>query len=191
MEIKNASKEHADELAYLINLAGEGIPVHLWQNMVEANESPLDVGTRRAAREEGSFSYHNAKICVENNVVMGMLISYQQPDPYHIDDLSEYPELVQPLIELEAQAPGSWYINAIATYEKYRGKGVASMLLAEAEALAKSNACKLMSLIVATENDAAHRLYKRLGYETKASLPVIPYPGCMHEGNWALMTRDL
>lgn len=191
MEIKNASKENADELAYLINLAGEGIPAYLWQDMIEGNESPLDVGTRRAAREEGSFSYHNAKICVENNVLLGMLISYQQPDPYHIDDLPEYPELVRPLIELEAQAPGSWYINAIATYEKYRGKGVASMLLAEAETLAKSNSCKLMSLIVATENEVAHRLYKHLGFETKASLPVTPYPGCMHGGSWILMTRGL
>ena len=191
MEIKNASKENADELAYLVNLAGEGIPAHLWQDMIEENESPLDVGSRRAAREEGCFSYRNAKIFVENNVVLGMLISYRQPDPYHIEDLSEYPELVRPLIELEAQAPGSWYINAIATYEIHRGKGVASMLLAEAEVLAISNSCKLMSLIVATENAAAQRLYKQLGFVTKASLPVIPYPGCMHQGNWVLMTRDL
>ena len=65
------------------------------------------------------------------------------------------------------------------------------MLLAEAEVLAISNSCKLMSLIVATENVAAQRLYKQLGFATKASLPVIPYPGCMHQGNWVLMTRDL
>jgi len=191
MEIRNACKENADELAYLINLAGEGIPAHLWQDMLEENESPLDVGIRRATREEGSFSYTNAMICVENNVVLGMLISYRQPDPYPIEDLPECPELVRPLIKLEAKAPGSWYINAIATYEKHRGKGVASMLLAEAETLAKSNSCKSLSLIVASENEAAHRLYKHLGFKTRACLPVIPYPGCLHQANWVLMTRDL
>jgi ribosomal protein S18 acetylase RimI-like enzyme len=191
MEIINASKENAGELAYLINLAGEGIPAYLWQDMAEENESPLDVGNRCAAREEGNFSYRNAKICVENNALLGMLISYRQPDPYTIDDILEYPELVRPLIELEARAPGSWYINAIATYEEHRGKGVASMLLAEAEALAKHHSCKLMSLIVASENNTACRLYKHLGFKAQASLAIIPYPGCAHGGNWVLMTREI
>ena len=49
MEIKHAEKENARDLAQLINIAGEGIPVYLWRLMIEANESWLDVGTRRAA----------------------------------------------------------------------------------------------------------------------------------------------
>jgi ribosomal protein S18 acetylase RimI-like enzyme len=63
---------------------------------------------------------------------------------------------------LEAQAPGSWYINAIATFERYRGIGVARMLLREAEDQAVLDNCKQMSLIVASENIRAKDLYDAL-----------------------------
>jgi hypothetical protein len=47
-------------LAELVNHAGEGMPLYLWGKMAEPGESAWDVGRRRAAREEGSFSYRNA-----------------------------------------------------------------------------------------------------------------------------------
>jgi len=191
LEIRNAAKEHAGELAYLINLAGEGIPEYLWKGMIEADESALDVGARRAARAEGSFSYTNARICMENNVTLGMILSYRQPDPYETGSLSEYPHLVRPLIELEARAPGSWYINAVATYAEHRGKGVARQLMADAEVRARSGGCNRMSLIVASENAGAIRLYEYLGFQAAGSLPVVPYPGGRHGGNWVLMIKRL
>jgi ribosomal protein S18 acetylase RimI-like enzyme len=191
LEVRNATKENARELAYLINLAGEGIPEYLWKGMIEANESALDVGARRAARAEGSFSYTNARICVEKNVTLGMILSYRQPDPYETGPLSEYPDLVQPLIELEARAPGSWYINAVATYSEHRGKGVARQLMADAEVRARSGGCDLMSLIVVSENAGAIRLYEYLGFRAAGSLPVVPYPGLRHGGKWVLMIKRI
>ena len=191
MEIRDAVKKDAQDLAYLINLAGEGIPEYLWKGMVEAHESPLDVGAKRAAREEGGFSYINARICEENNTLLGMIISYRQPDPYDIGDLSEYPDIVRPLVELEAQAAGSWYVNAIATYEEHRGKGVARTLMADAEVRARAKGCDHMSLIVASENVSATRLYEYLDFNVVGSLPVIPYPGCLHGGNWVLMIKRI
>jgi len=191
MEIRNAKKENARDLAHLINIAGEGIPQQLWNELIEAGESWLDAGTRRAAREEGSFSYKNARVCLENDSLLGMVIAYKQPDPYEIEDLAEYPEIVQPLIVLESRVPGSWYINAIATYQEYRGRSVARMLLADSEELAKENCCMLMSLIVASENTTAKSLYEYLGYKDIATLPIIPNQGSIHNGNWILMTRDL
>ena len=188
MEIKHAKKENARDLAQLINIAGEGIPEYLWRRMIEADESWLDVGIRRAAGDESGFSYTNARICMENNTLLGMLIAYKQPDPYLIEDLSEYPDIVQPLIELESRAAGSWYINAIATYENHRGKGVARKLLADTQQLAIMNFCQLMSLIVASDNVAAKKLYEYRGFQTIASLPIIPYPGSTHNGDWILMT---
>ena len=191
MEIRNAAKENARELAYLINLAGEGIPEYLWTGMIEANESALDVGARRAARAEGNFSYTHARIGVENNVTLGMILSYRQPDPYETGPLPEYPDLVRPLIELEARAPGSWYINAVATFAEHRGRGVACQLMVDAERRARSGGCDRISLIVASENAGAIRLYERLDFESAGSLPVIPYPGALHGGNWVLMIKRL
>ncbi len=48
MQITDGLKGQASDLAYLINLAGESIPEYLWRGMVEGDETPFDVGTRRA-----------------------------------------------------------------------------------------------------------------------------------------------
>ena len=118
-----------------------------------------------------------------------MILSYRQPDPYQTGNLSDYPELVRPLVQLEARAPGSWYVNAVATFEQHRGKGVGRKLMADAEEQARAQGCSLMSLIVASENAGARRLYQRLGFDDAASLPVVPYPGALHGGNWVLMLK--
>jgi ribosomal protein S18 acetylase RimI-like enzyme len=191
MQIENAKKEQARELAFLINLAGEGIAEYLWSGMAQGDQLPMDVGAMRAAREDGGFSYKNALVCVSNGELLGMILSYRQPQPYEIGDISEYSEIIRPLVLLESQAPGSWYINAIATFEKHRGLGVAQKLLKKAEECAKLEDCATMSLIVASESIKAKRLYTHLGYEEVSSLPVVPYPGCLHAGQWILMTKKL
>ncbi len=191
MLIEDATKEQAKDLAFLINLAGEGIPEYLWKGMAQKDELPMDVGAMRAAREEGGFSYKNARVCTKDDELLGMIISYRQPQPYDIDELSEYPDIVQPLVLLEAKAPGSWYINAIATFQKFSGKGVAQKLMQEAEERALLESCKQVSLIVASENTRAKRLYEHLGYKVVSSLPVVLYPGCLHGGQWNLMVKEL
>ena len=191
MKIEDASKENAADLAFLFNQAGEGIPKYLWSEMEKDEHDPMRVGKARAERDEGSFSYKNARICTEDGKLQGMIVSYKQPNPYPTQDLGDYPEVVKPLILLEAKAPGSWYINAIATYEQYQGKGVARRLLAEAQELAEASGCQQMSLIVASENVRAKKLYEYLGYGSIAYLPVVEYPGCLHGGEWQLMVKDI
>jgi len=181
----------ARDLARLLNLAGEGIPKYLWQAEAEAGESPLDVGARRAARNEGSFSYLNIKVCTADDKLLGMCLSYAQPDPYEIGDLNNYSSVVRPLVLLESKAPGSWYINALATFEPYRGQGVASMLLEDAEQQAKAQGVTQLSLIVATENNSAVSLYESSGYHAFAEEAVVDYPGALHGGEWLLMLKNL
>lgn len=191
MQIQDAEKADAKDLAQLINLAGEGIPAYLWSLMADATLDPLEFGALRAAREEGGFSYRNARVVREGAVVAAMVISYQLEDPYVIDDLEEVPEVVRPLILLESKAPGSWYVNALATVESQRGKGIATRLLEDAEVKARTQGVTEMSLIVASENRSARALYMKQGYTLRASLPVIPCPAYLHGGQWELMTKTL
>ncbi|MFQ5486320.1 MAG: GNAT family N-acetyltransferase, partial [Desulfobacterales bacterium] len=145
----------------------------------------------RASREEGAFSYKNARVIRDGSSVVGMIISYRLDEPYILGDLDEYPAVVQPLVELESKVPGSWYINAIATRESHRGEGIAKKLLYEAESKAKDLGVATMSLIVASENILAKELYIKLGYESVASRPVVNYPGAIHGGKWELMVKRL
>lgn len=191
MKISKATPEDAANLAYLINLAGEGIPEFLWSEMITGQETALEVGTQRAAREDGGFSYKNAKVVRLEQEVAGMIIAYQLDNPYDPGDLNDYPAVVRPLIELEAKAPGSWYINALATMEQYRGLGIAKALILEAEKQAKDAQVKTMSLIVAAENQAAKQLYLDLGYQQKASLPAVNFPNSVQLGRWELLIKRL
>jgi ribosomal protein S18 acetylase RimI-like enzyme len=191
MEIVAAKSGDAKELAHLINLAGEGIPEYLWSEMASKGQSALDVGTQRAARDEGGFSYKNARVIYKDEQVAGMIISYQLDEPYEIGVINEYPEVIRPLIELEAMVPGSWYINALASKETCRGLGIASTLLEEAEHHALSHHVNTMSIIVASENPTAKQLYLNKGYQLKAALPVVVYPNCIHGGDWELLVKTL
>ena len=192
MKIRDAKKKEADQLAWLVNLAGEGIPEYLWQQMAGENETAMEVGIRRVSSENIAFSYSKTRVCEEEEEnVLGMLIAYRLPTPYPIDVADDFPEIVRPLVQLEARAPGSWYINAVATYPEHQGRGVASLLIEDSVERARLLGCHQASLIVASENEQAKRLYVRFGFNDVASRPVIPYPGCLHGGNWVLMARTI
>ena len=137
--------------------------------MAEPGEDVWAVGARRAARDEGAFSWRNAVIAEIDGAVAGALVSYRiGPDPEPLDDL---PPMFRPLQSLENRAPGSHYVNVLATYPAFRRRGVGRALLADAEQLGAG--APAMSLIVADGNAAARRLYAALGYVEAARAPIV------------------
>lgn len=74
--IRSATLQDAVALAELVNFAGEGLPFYLWTKMAKNGEDPWSVGTARARREEGSFSYRNATVIDEDRNVAACLIGY-------------------------------------------------------------------------------------------------------------------
>ncbi len=191
LKIHKAGVEHAARLAELMNMAGEGIPAHLWERIAGPEEDVLEFGARRVAQAEGGFSYTNAHIAEVDGEIAGMLLSYRLPDPHEIGPLEEVPPVVRPLVELEAEVPGSWYVNAVATDARYRGQGVGRKLMETAEQLASSSGAETLSLIVAEQNAGALRLYEKLGYQIIARRPIIPFPNCPHTGDWVLMEKRM
>jgi hypothetical protein len=111
-----ATKADASALAVLVDIAGEGLPAHLWSTLKAPGESILEVGRERATREEGGFTYRNAIVAEAGGEIAACLVGYRLDDSYDLGNLEEIPELVRPLVLLEAKAPGSWYINVLATF---------------------------------------------------------------------------
>jgi len=189
---RRAVAEDAGALAELVNFASEGLAFHVWDRIKEAGETPWDIGRRRAAREEGAFSYRNAVVAEIGGEGAACLVGYRLDDPYDVDgSLAETPEIVRPLVRLEAKAPGSWYVNVLATFPEFRRKGIGARLLAIAEEKAREERAPALSVIVAGWNEPAARLYARAGYSTLAREPALPFPGCPHEGDWVLMVKSL
>lgn len=186
-----ATKADASALAVLVDIAGEGLPAHLWGALKAPGQSILEVGRERAAREKGGFSYRNAIVAEVGGEIAACLVGYRLDDPYDLGNLAEIPELVRPLVLLEAKAPGSWYVNVLATFPEFRRQGIGMELLAIAEQRALADGAGTLSVIVAGENERAARLYQRAGFATAAREKVVPFPGYNHAGDWVLLTKRL
>jgi ribosomal protein S18 acetylase RimI-like enzyme len=188
--LRRATEGDAPVLAELVNMAGEGLPLYLWGKMAEGGESAWDVGRRRARREAGSFSYRNAVVAEVDGRVIAGLIGYALPDrPAPIDH--QMPAMFVPLQELENLAPGTWYVNVLATLGEYRGRGHGTRLLGVAERLATAAGCSGLSIVVADANAGARRLYERCGYVERAMRAMVKEAWNNPGENWVLLVKRL
>jgi ribosomal protein S18 acetylase RimI-like enzyme len=187
--LRPATPRDATDIVLLGDMAGAGLPSHLWKLMAGPRQSPLEIGRVRALREEGSFSYRNTHMAEADGAVAGVLVGYPLADPVEIGKLEEMHEIVRPLALLEADAPGHWYVNVLAVYPEFRGRGIGERLLALADELGRATASRGMAIIVAAENAGARRLYERHGYSLASRRPAAVSPG-RQDQEWLLLTRS-
>lgn len=182
--------EDVTDLARLIAIAFAGIPTFIWSEMAEPGETPLDVGKRRAMREEGGFSYRNAIVAVQADAVIGMILAYPLP-PISDDAIADAPGILRPILELEAKVPHTWYINAFAIDAAARSRGIGSRLMEATLEPAKAAGCSQTSVQFFSENARAGAFYRRHGFREVASRRVIPHPAFKYTGETILLVRDL
>lgn len=183
--LRPASPSDASFLARAIDLAGHGLPRHLWQAIAGPEGDALAIGRERAARDEGGFSWRNAVIAVVDGTPAGALVSYltpaaPEPVPAGLDPC------IAALIELENLAPRTRYINAVAVVPEARGLGVGRALMTAAGA--SPGPCGL-SLITTDDNHAARTLYERMGYVEHARRRLLPGGWRTDSREWVLMLR--
>jgi hypothetical protein len=77
--LRPARLSDAEKLAELVNYAGEGLPLYLWNKLAKPGTTAWEVGRQRAMRETGSFSFRNAVIIEVDREVAGCL---PKPPPY-------------------------------------------------------------------------------------------------------------
>jgi ribosomal protein S18 acetylase RimI-like enzyme len=187
--VRAARPDDAAALADLINFAGEGLPLYLWERLAQPGETAWEVGRRRACREEGSFSYRNAVIAQYGDDVAGSLITYRIADQPTAIDPAEVPAMFVPLLELENLALGTWYVNVLAVYPRFRNLGIGTRLLEVAGQQAKDAGCRGESIIVSDANPGASRLYERCGFRHRAVRPMVKDDWVNPGRNWVLLTR--
>lgn len=182
-----ATEADAAALAELVNFAGEGLPLHLWSGLAAEGEDPWEVGRRRQAAKA-----RDGQIVVvdHGDGVVASLTGYViGPDPVTVDET--IPALFRPMQELENRAPDSWYVNVLACYPEHRGKGLGSRLLEVADEIGRSERVGRMSVIVASNNAGARRLYERHGYEEVARAPCVKDGWVTDTEAWVLLMKAL
>jgi GNAT superfamily N-acetyltransferase len=188
MHIREATALDADHLTRFINMAADDLPLHFWRKSVGPDGDPWAYGRERAARQTGNFSFRNAWLAEVDGVVAAGLLGYPaETSPEPIDPGT--PALFVPLLELEALAPGSWYLNVLATFDSFRGRGCGSALLAHAEVVARRTGHTEVSLIAADTHVDARRLYTSKGYRERARRPLVRDGWAVDATEWILMTK--
>jgi ribosomal protein S18 acetylase RimI-like enzyme len=188
MLIRKAKASDAGDLVRFINMAADDLPLHFWRKSVGPEGDALAYGRERAAREVGNFSFSNAWLAEVDGAVAACLLGYAaEEEPGVIDPGT--PAIFVPLLELEALAPGSWYLNVLATDAAFRGKGCGSALLAQAETVARGMGKGMISLIAADTHRAALRLYRAKGYAEVARRAVVQEDWQVDAKEWVLFTK--
>lgn len=182
--VRPARPGDAGDLAVFVDLASHGLARSFWAGLAEPGEDLLAVGRRRAARDEGAFSWRNALVAEVGGAVAGGMVAYRiGTTPQPVEDA---PPVARPLLTLENAALGSWYVNVLATHPRFRGRGVARALLDRAVADAGGTA---VSLIVADGNRDARRLYARAGFAEAERRPIVKDGWETGDAAWILMLR--
>ncbi|WP_342076856.1 GNAT family N-acetyltransferase [Yoonia sp. SS1-5] len=182
-----ANANDASRLAALVNFAGDGLPLYLWQKRAKPGEDPWQIGRDRQAEKATDGT---VVVMDDGDGAVASLTGYvigAGPEP--IDPgLSA---LLRPLLELENMALNSWYVNVLACYPARRGAGIGTGLLDIAEQLARAAGLGRMSVIVADDNTGARRLYERHGFKFAASAPCAKQDWDAATKEWQLMIRTL
>ncbi|MFV2054150.1 GNAT family N-acetyltransferase [Aliiroseovarius sp. YM-037] len=190
VNIRPATPKDAPALADLIVMAGDGLPLYVWDSMREGGETAMDVGRRRAQRTEGGFSYLNADVAENGAQVISSIISYALPKEVTPVDPTEVPAMFVPFLELETLVPDTWYINVLATYPNGRKRGAATALLTHAETRARRAGHSAMSIITGDTNPAL-QMYERFGFAEIARRQMVKDDWDYDGTEWVLLKKEL
>jgi hypothetical protein len=173
--IRPATKRDALHMAALADIAGHGMPAWVWSQSCDKGQSVIEVGRARAMREDGDFSYRNAHMLEQDGEIAGMLLGYRQPDTMEPGDTSTIHEVFRAMTELEAAAPGSWYVNIPRRVPGVSRRGLGTGFSAR-RGTGDATGTRRMSLIVDSGNEAARRLYERTGYREERAARWCRFP---------------
>ncbi|MEO1346745.1 MAG: GNAT family N-acetyltransferase [Pseudomonadota bacterium] len=185
--LRLATEADAPQLAELVNFAGEGMPLHVWTSLAKDGEDPWEFGQRRQAKKakEGEIVVMD----FGQGAVAGLTGYVIGPDPEEIS--ADFPAMFSPLQELENQALNTWYINVLACYPEHRRRGYGAQLLRLAEDICQAKGLQRLSLIVASNNTGAKRLYERMGFVQSAKAKCIKDTWDTDMDHWELMLKAL
>ncbi len=129
-------------LVHQLNLYEDGISADRARD-VKAAEACLDADLARVARDGGAVM-----VAVDGRDVIGMMcFVLEQPQPY-----------------LKAEIAQVGWVSELVIDERFRGQGIGTALLEEAERLARQHGVKRLMIGAIVGNHIARKAYERFGF---------------------------
>lgn len=189
--IRPAKRADATHITALCDMAGEGLPAALWRRSAAPTQSAFEYGRNRILSGETNFNLRNSLIAERDGEVAGLMLGYPLPVASELADWGDVPDVIVPLLELEQEVPGYWYLNILAVYPEFRRKGIARLLLTVVDEIGATAHAKGLALVAASVNTGAILLYESAGYRVRDKRPAIITPDIKVGGEWWLMTKPL
>ena len=192
MTFRPATREDSRKIAEMFRIASGGMAEYVWSTLASEYPglTPLEIGTRRYARDEDAFSYKNCTVAELGGEVIGMLRAFPMEDQ---PEQKEANEPIDPVLEPYArlEVPSSYYISAMTVFPAHRGKGLGAQMLKIAKDKARGSGCQEVSLLVFEQNKGAIKLYEHNGFRVIDRAPVVPHEFIRYTGEVLLMTAPM
>ena len=140
----------------------------LSQPVTEENTREYAVAKRVCSREDTLFSYRNARIICCDGSPIGAIVSYDGAIYQHSREITfrVFREELGNNNEsygVETQ-PGEYYLDSMAIFPEYRGKGIGLMAMQDSIDVAVSKGFHDVTLLVDSSAPQKEAYYARLGF---------------------------
>ena len=185
--IRRAERRDAAELAILVDLSSHGIASWLWYGAVldGTTQTALEHGRNQLRRDEERAGWKDASLAEVDGETAGVVIGHLV-DASFADEAAPHP-VFEPILRLQQQVIGHWFIDSVGVYLHHRGHGIGRKLLDHELARA---AGRSVSLITESTNEVALGLYKSRGFAEAARLASVSIDDNSKQHDWVLLTRS-
>ena len=168
IDIREASKTQADEIASLIMLAmtdecclyfcGDGYGLEDFHSMIAI----------LVEREDSQYSYRNTLVAMDGDKIVGVSVSYDGGRLHElrrtfIEAAKEHIGKDHSCMDDETQA-GELYLDSLAVLPEYRHQGIAKALLLATKERADTMGLPCVGLLVDKSNPVGEALYTSVGF---------------------------
>ena len=184
--------EDARACAQLFIMASHGIAEAVYRDLIPGQTTEQIIGERRIRPEGRLSSYTHWRVAEDGfrNIAAGInALPYDDMGQSSPDELltEERIRVIAPLLELDAKAAGTYFINVVAVFPEYRHAGIARRLISLAFDDAKKAGIATVSLTTFEEDRRLVEYYCGLGFAVAASRPIVPHECLACGGNLILM----
>ena len=185
--IRRAERRDAAELAILVDLSSHGLASWLWYGAVleGTTQTALEHGRNQLRCDDDRAGWTNASLAEVDGEIAGLVIGHVV-EPSFADEDAPHP-VFEPILVLQQQTIGHWFIDSVGVYQHHRGHGIGRRLVDHE--LVRAGA-RPVSLITESDNDVALGLYKSCGFEEIARQPSVSTDTYSKQHDWVLLTRS-
>lgn len=176
IKFRPAIKKDAKVVAELIHIAIDDIAEQLTGEAME--DKIRETLAQLFLEENNRLSYQNLLVAEILGEVAGIVLTYPGEESIRLDEpivklLRDKKKMA--LLDKEADE-GDYYFDTLCVHAKFRGLGIGTALIKEAEKLALQKGFHRVSLNVARDNPSAQRLYEQLEYNKEKSIEIHGHP---------------